>query len=261
MSQLTNFFTAVNARYEHFLPIYAYSVLSTNPDAIVEVAVEDPDRIRNGASRYIEVLEKQFPSRLFIRPGEFDGILPNSVRFLETPEQELPYTYIGDADIIVLEHVTPWHLNKLDELGLPHTNIIRSGTKNLSGLHFCQTSFHYPIDHLSSRAKGAGSLPDELFLYHIYETKDALPPLSHQARPQHGIHTSLNRYPLGSPGWGASPAFVTKFEELFNSSSWREVAAESPAATNWIIKALQLAIEAQQIFPAKDLSRIKMISG
>lgn len=255
----TNFFTAVDRRYELFVPMFAYSVLANNPDAIVEIAVEDPERIRR-EHEYPQILNEAYPDRFILRSGDFEKAHPAAVRFLEEPRHRLEHTYIGDADIIVLDHVSPWHIQKMKELDLPHSNVIRPNSQRLTGLHFCKTDFHYPIGNLHHKGYGKGCLPDEQFLYHIYETKDALPPRGHQLRPQHGIHLSLSRVPYGRPSWGILEKYVQPFTELFAGSLWRDIATHCDRRSTWIVDFLHLAVEAQEIFPEEDVARMRILS-
>lgn len=252
----TNFFTAANGKYELFIPIYSFSVLLNNPDATVEIVVEDDEAIKRLQS-IRDCINEIFDDRLLIRKGDFSRTTPNIVRFLETPQQNYEYTYIGDIDIVIAEHITPWHEKKMNELQLPHSNIIRKNEKRLTGLHFCKTNSHYPIDISEFNVFARESTTDEKFLYHLYQNRNQLPPESHTSRPLHGLHISLNRCPYDKKGWGMNPIFFEKTIQTFTSDHWKSIEGKISARSIWMVDLLLLSIRAKSIFSIEEINSIR----
>src|SRR4051794_22713562 len=142
----TTFFTAANTLYEPFAVPYAVAALYHNDDVTVEICVEDPDRFKSVYVDALAVISRYFPDRFLIRGGRFKDIRGGSPRFLETPQLQSDYTYIGDVDIIILDRdVTAQHLSNMEHISLPYSNRLRPNKPRLSGLHFTRTHVHYPL--------------------------------------------------------------------------------------------------------------------
>lgn len=242
---VTTFFTAANRRYEYFAIPYAVSVLQCNPDAQVEICLEDPDSFAVQNAKAIRIVSKSFPDRLLFRGGEFDGRTVNSVRFIERPQLTGEYTYIGDIDIVVLEHVSPQHLHHMRGTGLPFSNILRPDGLRLSGLHFTRTDAYYPVD-LSGLDLRMG---DEALLFHLAK-KGGLPSPEDTWRPVHGIHLSPNRRPFGvagEPDWGLRHVhFLEAFLQLRDGDLWQEIQRFFDPRFLSILLLLQVAIDGRQ---------------
>jgi hypothetical protein len=211
----TTFFTCVDNKYEDFIPIFIHSILYHNDDADVEIGVEKlslDGKIRNS----IDFLKDKYPNnKILIREVNFgkyiiDGrnysIIPNSVRFVETPIIVNEYVYIGDIDIVTLQKdISVIHIKDMKQTGLNYSNIIRSydnsNMKRLTGLHFTKWDAYYPIPNYVNFAKEGLLNHDEVLLYRLVAMKNDIPE-SHLFRPVHGIHMSPNRKLDDKLGWG-----------------------------------------------------------
>jgi len=127
-------------------------------------------------------------------------MVPNTVRFVETPQTKCEYLYIGDIDLLVFDDVSKIHLELIEKNSLPFSNILRreyaeSEAPRLSGLHFCRYDDYYPLPDLEDLDLAFEN--DENVLYEIMRRKGMMVPKEFQTRPECGIHMSLNRDPLG----------------------------------------------------------------
>lgn len=249
----TTFFTSANQGYEPFVLPYMASVLINNPDAVVEICLERPLAFEVANADALALLREWFGPKVTVRRGAFQGLAPNSVRFLETPSQLTEYTYIGDIDILVLEHLTPKHLAQMKKTGLPFSNIIRPTTPpRLSGLHFTESSAHYPLPSLDG--VDIRKVGDENLLYLQVEAKGiGLPDPEEKWRPAHGLHFSLNR-PVKRPGttdWGIALPLAMAYAQFRDEPRWRELIPMFDRRYLHLLLVLETAIEAH--FPEIDL--------
>ena len=203
----TTFFTYANRPYEIFVLPYATSVLLYNEDARVEIVLDDSNSFKEENIEGIELIWKYFGKDKFLLRDISPKIkelckLPNTYRFIETPQVITEYTYINDIDILILESVSEQHIKEMNKTGLPYSNIIRPSTERLTGLHFTKSSVYYPV----SIPKNVAEYEDEEILYQIIQNSDiALPDTNYVFRPVHGYHLSLNRPPItsvNSSDWG-----------------------------------------------------------
>jgi hypothetical protein len=253
----TTFFTACDRAYEPFVAPYAASVLLHNDDALVEICVEDPRQFLLTQENAVATLNRHFPDRFHIRSGNFTGIRPGSVRFLETPRRMSEYTYIGDVDILVLDRdITAMHLNRMKRTGLPYSNIVREGTERLSGLHFTRSKNYYPVREPDPSAMRG---TEEDLLYKLIAARGiGLPTADHRWRPVHGIHISLNRAPYRShadnrPDWGVRDHYLTPYLALWSNAAWLDVAPHFHPAYQMALLILEAAIQARH--PELDVYR------
>lgn len=220
----TTFFTYANRAYELYVLPYITSVLVHNGDARVEVCLESSNRFADANTKALDVLEHGFGGRFHLRnasKSESASASPNSVRFLEVPEVMLPYTYIGDVDVLCLETVSEQHLRRMAHTGLPYSNVLRPDKPALSGLHFTRSEVFYP----QSLPSGADLQRDEYLLNQLVLSRGcALPDPDDRWRPVHGYHLSLNRAPLSpgkGPGWRAKVAYR---RPIWDPRRWRRAA-------------------------------------
>jgi hypothetical protein len=217
------FFTCANQKYEHFVIPWMYSILRSNKNSLVEVGVENEAAFMRDNHAAYSLLQSWFgKERVCIRQAEFNERLPNTVRFVEEPRLRADYVYIGDVDIFILdEDVAAQHLRNASSLGLPYSNMVRSGTKRLTGLHFSEFSAYYPIPSLSDL--DVARMNDEQVLYEIVLRK--LGKMTAGGfRPVHGIHFSPNRdvgQADGIPGWGVTEEYARKFHDMTQEDRWR----------------------------------------
>jgi len=225
----TTFFTVADTRYELFVLPYVASVLAHNTDARVEICLHDADEIGRRSDIALRLLaEFHSDDRVLLRNIETTGVPPNSARFLETPKVLTEYTYIGDIDILVLEAVSDIHIERMDELGLPYSNQVRTGRRALSGLHFTRSDAYYPVVPPVGNPHG-----DEALLYALVTARGwATPPEGIKRPGVHGYHMSPNRSPLSPQagsrstvawGLGRSEAHLAAYRALKQSDLWREL--------------------------------------
>lgn len=252
----TTFFTSATTPYWPFILPYATSVLAHNPDALVEVAVEDIDDFVKTACTGIAALESQFPDQFHVRGGQFDIIHSAAVRFLETPERMSQYTYIGDIDILVLEGgITDGHLRHMEQTGLPYSNLVRAvrDRRRMSGLHFTRSDAYYPV-RLPPEANELNN-DEEILLAMIESRGIGLPPDDHPYRPVHGLHLSLNRrpYDLNRPHWGLHRGWIIKYVDLCSTLAWQQVAVHFDPLYQMLLFVMEAAAQVQN--PDLDIYR------
>lgn len=198
----TTFFTCCNKKYEYFIPIFVHSILYHN-DVDIEICVEDINSIDKGTTNIIEYIKSIYPKSVVkIRNGNFGFInidnkkykvIPNVVRFIETPTVKNDYVYICDIDIITLQKdIQQIHVNNMNLLNSNYSNIVRPHSTKLTGLHFSKWDSYYPIPDYSDIIKSGIFSLDEHFLYKIVEKKNTIL-VNATFRPVHGIHASENR--------------------------------------------------------------------
>lgn len=201
----TTFFSSANKAYEMFVAPYIASVLAHNDDARVEICLDDAAAFARANGAALAILRAGFgQERFHLRnaapaPDADREMPPNSVRFVQTPDEITTYTYIGDIDMLVLESVTDKHLRRMRRTGLPYSNVLRPSGKALSGLHFTESDAYYPV----RLPPGATLNMDERLLYEMVMARGlGLPDPEDRWRPMHGYHLSLRRPPLAALGWG-----------------------------------------------------------
>ena len=200
------FYTYADKKYDFFAVPYVYFALKKNPDAFVEVALEDYDDFFQRNCPSVELLHEIFGDRFLLRQSRIAAELndhPNVIRFVEAPVSTARYVYIGDIDLIVMQDVLQIHEGLIEKHGIPFSNVIRpssvrDGVPRLSGLHFCPYELMYPLPDISDL--DVHTLNDEHVLYKIMERKGVMVPTDFNERPQCGIHMSLNRDPAGRCG-------------------------------------------------------------
>ena len=247
----TTFFTCANRAYELYVLPYMTSVLVHNRDARVEVCLESSTEFADANAKALGILERAFGERFLLRDtstSEHGSVPPNSVRFLEVPEVVLPYTYIGDIDILCLESVSEQHLRRMDDTGLPYSNVLRPGKPALSGLHFSRSEAFYP----QRLPEDADLRRDERLLYQLVVSRGwDLPDPDDRWRPVHGFHMTLNRAPLSNPGWSVRAAFGGRdvrfeaYRKLPENSVWQEMLGHFDERYVRLLGLVDLALAAQ----------------
>jgi hypothetical protein len=218
----TVFFTVAAGDYKQFVLPYMFTVLYYNMDAYVEIVVDD-ERFIAQNEMALRFLRTNFGDRIRLSAREIDQRDSASLRFLMTPETLSEYVYIGDVDFLILEgNITDIHLANSIKLGLPYSNVVRPGTRRLSGLHFTRRDAYYPVEPLPpSFVKDA---IDEEMLYEMVRRKGHGMPTG-RFRPGHGIHFSPKRelvIPEGdTPTWGLTEYLWRLYKELRSTSEWQ----------------------------------------
>lgn len=224
------FFTAVNSKYHQFVLPFIYFAAQFNKNSKFEIVFVDdiPNNIKDGIN-YLK--DNLLISDILLRKIN-THILPQKIRFLETPKLNAEYTYISDIDILNCEDILNFHKNKLFDNC--YHNIARtysSATSSfMSGLHFCKTNDWFKrTEQIRLKFKNNDiSKNDENMLFLI--TKQSNIFIDEEIgknmtsfiknRPVHGIHLSLNRKPF-SPNAHISNVLPEnfKFDFLLNINS------------------------------------------
>lgn len=245
----TTFFTSANQAYEMYVLPYILSALIHNDDARVEICLEDSNRFKDTNAQGVDELLRHFgEERLLVRDVvSRKGVSPNSVRFLETPEVMTEFTYIGDIDILVLEPVSQKHIDRMVSAKLPYSNVLRTGKRAMSGLHFTRSDAYYPV----SPPADVDLNRDEELLYALVTSRGAAPPPREWDRPVHGYHLSPNRSVLPRivngkrfVHWrvGKSRKFVVAYKALQRNSFWRAMFPHFDRRYRLLLGLLDLAL-------------------
>ncbi len=225
------FFTCATRFYENFVPPYIYFAGLHNPGAIFEFVVDNIQEFQGRHQDSLNWLRNRLKTTIHLRERSALIAKPhmeNSIRFVIEPEQVANYVYIGDIDIMILEDIAAWHKPVFDA-GLPYSNIVRAGTKRLSGLHFAKYSAQYPLPDIADLVEKFPN--DEELLHAIMARKGLL--YDNKAyytikngRPIHGLHLSLNRLPFSyhkeRVSWGMTYGHLAHAAEIFEGGEFNE---------------------------------------
>ena len=209
--EINIFAAAIGDIYERLIPFYAFFALSSNIDAVVEVVVTNTSSFIQRNARVLDWLLTEFGRSICVRNlhlplGKLPGLMRNTARFLEVPVVPSKYTYIGDTDILMFESVLHDSL-RLEQMALsklPYSNIVRNGTKKLTGLLLVDTKAFYsaPYREMIKKLIHPKSMlwkgNDEVILYSMVQKIHGLPDWDEDAsfrtyRPVLGLHLSPNR--------------------------------------------------------------------
>jgi len=226
------FYTTANKEYEHFVPLYIYFALRSNPDSYVEIGIEDVASYKEENKSQIEVLDNLFGDQYTLTTVNFDGVLPGAVRFITEPTlvDHADYVYIGDIDILLIDDdIESQHLENMRKHDAPFSNEIRPPDKTenlhyrLTGLHFAPTDIQYPLPNLDSvdyttdtNIRGA----DEHALYTIMSLKGKMISRNMSFRPEHGIHMRTDAHPFGTKHSGKPKYSYEEISEGNQSYAW-----------------------------------------
>jgi hypothetical protein len=243
-------YTFASARHYMFVAPCIFSTLRSNPGTAAEIVVASLEGYMAQHGREFHMLQALFGDAFQIRQSEtyIEGkMLPHTVRFIESPKTRRRYTYITDIDIFLSqEGFARLHIDHMDRIGLPYSNMLRSGTTRLTGLHFTWTELMFPVPDLSD--VDLSKRNDEEVLYETVVRKGLrLPP--DQFRPVHGVHFSLNRPdPLPKDGQGIGWANQSQWQGFKRYAKGPEYDALwlvlSPEFKNMVMK-LRQACEAE----------------
>lgn len=232
-------YAVADPKYELFIPLFISSVLQHNVLADCIVGVSDLPAAKRRHSESLALLKEFYPSRFSLRQVDFSlSKVANSIRFLDFPPFESDYVYFSDIDFLVVEDITLQNSGPMEKSGLPFNNIVRTGTKRLTGLHFTLSSAIWSppisgreIDFDIERGN------DEELLFSLVQRDIStdLRYLRGATRPIPGLHVSLfSRFPFGTVnpltgsawvGWGgANPEKVLTF---LSSDFVRKLEAQS----------------------------------
>ena len=193
------FFTVATGIYKSFVVPYMYFAFRNNPNSAFEFVLDDVEGFvleNEEVLSYLKSLGCIYHLRSTPKLKNYPR-MDNSLRFILEPELKAEYVYIGDVDIMIIENIFSKHRHVFEQ-GLPYSNVIRTNTKKLTGLHFCKYSEQYPLPNVDDLIEQFPN--DEDLLYAIMERKGMIFDLEVYnqkigIRPLHGVHMSLNRAP------------------------------------------------------------------
>ena len=224
------FFASATGEYNDFVLPFLTSALIHNPGSGCEILTDNPELFQESGNRIRELYGGQVLIRAI--PARYDSWknaphLAGAIRFVIIPKLEANYTYIGDIDILTLDAVGKAHIPRLEERMMAYDNIIRPGTKRLTGLHFVKSYSWYSrllpsyLESVSAWYEQSDLNSDEGLLYVITEEKFMMVSPEEDYRPVHGIHISPNRTIDGDPGWGVSKTRAEQFLEMMEHPEWK----------------------------------------
>lgn len=221
------FYTGATNFFHNYIPLYFLFGALEHPGASFEFLVRDIPRMQALHGESLDRISALTGSLYYLHDVEARScrkspLMENSFRFLLQPFLQSEFVYIGDIDILLTENILAKHHAFIDS-GLPFFNVIRPGTKRLTGLHLARYADLYP---LPGNIWDYCDINDEEILYKSYELKDNLfhPELDalslELGRPNCGIHVSTNRLPFSmskeQPGWGIYSRALRKISNYFD---------------------------------------------
>ena len=195
-------YTCCDEKYAVFIPLFCAAILYTNKNVDIEIGTS-LSRLNKKQEVALDELRRMHPNSTILIKHDFfveekgrarmsDGKLVEfgTVRFITTPIIKDQYTYISDIDIISLdEDFYLCHIEDMNNNNRKYSNIIRNTQPlRMSGLHFCCTDLHYPLELNDIDIETT----DEVVLMKIVQKKQKLD-FNSRFRPVHGIHMSTNR--------------------------------------------------------------------
>ena len=211
-SKSINFFTVATGKYKDFIVPYITSVLLYNPDAFVEILVDDLKCLTTDIQNLNKLYLGQFKltqiahddMNKIARSGDRWSSLAASLRFVTTPTVLLDYTYIGDVDILVLQpNIKDAHASHMETLGIPFSNMVRKNQRRLTGLHCVRTKDYYSVltpekllAYKTAFLHKKSKILDEHLLYQTVADNFTIPNAIIEGiskslyRPYHGVHCS-----------------------------------------------------------------------
>ncbi len=237
MKKNLNIFTCCNIAYQDFIPLFAFSHLYYNPDATVEIGLENIKILEiTGEINAIKLIENYFGKEsLLLRQVNFTchngrSINPATVRFITEPQIKLEYTYISDIDILNLEKISDKHIPIMLEKKMLYSNIVRPNEPypRLTGLHFFITKTMYPLPEMSDL--DISNSNDENILFNLVKKKGIYIDHDYTYRPIHGFHPSPNRKVRADkdskiPGWSGidNTDFVEQYKTLIETDELKKI--------------------------------------
>lgn len=202
--------------YSHYIPIFCNTILRADKLKLVDIEIGTSlNNLSQNEEKAIDYLRKKYNySKIIINYNTFiknkTGIYynntkilhANSIRFITQPTIKNKYVYISDIDLFIL--VDNFYLNLIDDMTKrknSYSNIVRSNSNFLTGLHFTEYDAYYPIPKQKNYLT-----VDEILLYNIVKSKGIKIDKKANYRPVFGIHASPSRTTVNTNkiiGWGA----------------------------------------------------------
>ena len=218
------FMYACDKKYADFIVPFVYFSSIDNKDACYEFLLTE--KIDEKTRESIDTLSKLLDRKIVLR--EFNWkVDAKHLRFVETPQSEAEYAYIGDIDIFILEDILPFHIEQMKKNSLCYDNVQRlSNPKCMSGLQLCRKDYFSKT--ASARRKHYGDAKhNEVMLMEILKEsglKIVKPKDFDKARPVHGIHVSLNCEPFKNNDvlFWCETRYAQRFLQLIDEDFYKE---------------------------------------
>ena len=226
MPRLT-FVTCANEPYYKFIAPFVFSCLYHEPEALVEIFVSDINLLKKKYKQSLDLLNDKYGDKLLLTEACFEGILPNTVRFINTPSRKTDYIYIVDIDLFYTHSgIFTALADNIKKSNQPFSNMVREGTDRLSGLHFTQWDALYPLPDFSDL--DLLNTNDEVILFNLVSRKTGKEPRRDlKFRPAFGIHMSPNRPMFATSSrkihWGLTWQNSKDFLNMISESFWQSL--------------------------------------
>ena len=228
MPKLT-FITCANESYYKFIAPFIFSCLHHEPEALVEIFVSDINLLNKKYKQSLDLLRKQYDDKFVLTEACFEGIMPNTVRFVNTPSRKSDYVYIVDIDLFYTHSgIFSTLLSAVKKSNQPFSNIVRENTDRLSGLHFTEWDAMYPLPDFKDL--DLLKTNDEVILFHLVSRKTGKEPRRDLTfRPSFAIHMSPNRpmfaTSLRTIHWGLTQHNSKQFLNIVSEPFWQSLFA------------------------------------
>ena len=215
---------ACDKKYASFIVPFVYFSSLDNKDACYEFLLTE--KIDEAEQQSIEKLSELLGKEIKLR--EFDGSVDAlHLRFVEAPQSEAEYIYIGDIDILILEDILPFHINQMKKNSLCYDNVQRLNTpKYMSGLQLCTREYFKKTTAARKKHYKDKQFNEQMLMDILKESKLKIvkPKDFNASRPIHGIHISLNRKPFREKGmeFSCSKDYAQRFLETTQSEFYKE---------------------------------------
>jgi len=254
-----NVLTVATSWYRDLVTPFIFFAGKFNSEASFEIYVQNFDDFMQEKRSELNYLTKFYN----IHIGNADSykkynVTANQLRFIIEPKIWSEYTYISDVDIIILENIIDRHLPVIKS-GKDYSNMVRPGTKKLTGLHFVKTHSHYPLPKLKRLLKKFKN--DEDLLYAIAHKKGYLQNDTQTSyRPGLGLHMSLNRFPLplmNLPGWDITKKRLDQMKEIVIEDDFKYLYEISSDSSKMALNNVVFLTEAASTFGSTDINLYK----
>jgi len=247
------FYTSATGWYLPFFPLYVYFAHQSNPGCSFEFIVDSANDVELNYSLVLDYLRRDRGIQISFRNKNEASVQPsmeNTLRFVLPPQQVAEFVYIGDIDILIIENVMHRH-GAVFDAGLPYSNVIRPGTKKLTGLHLTKYDAYFPLSDVDKIVSTYSN--DEEVLYRIVERSGKLkrqPEIDGigVGRPQHGIHMSLNRIPFMDwamrVDWGISWDYVKRTHAVISGKTFQKFVRRLPYASRLYLANIYFLVKA-----------------
>lgn len=186
--------------YQKYIPLFVYFALHAYPHYEVIIYLDGSLHPEvGGCLRSIRDMGSFDVRSLLYRYDANDPQSSKSLRWVLYDEDFAGYenVHIGDVDLLIVREeptLCERRVRHSEEIGLPYSNRVRTGTKLLNGIgQFARTSAYFPrvlplmLRYREQIANGSLQMHNEAFLYRMMEESAGLPERG-RLDTHHGIH-------------------------------------------------------------------------